>query len=122
MVLRVQVGLHTTQWELGTCCYLFRRLFGPRCPLVKDLEYLVVSIDDNLSSLSGQMDTSHRCTVLVYDVLYVINAYINTCIKAYAMADPSDTRDKTQRRSSFLIWTMVATTVGHYHPHSVIFS
>ena len=72
------------------CCYLLNRLLGAQCPLVKALDELSVTIDNNCSSLSGQMVTSHWCMALAYNVSCVFNSCLNVCIKASATADTSD--------------------------------
>lgn len=64
VILRVIFGPLTTQREMGTCLYLLRHLLGTQFPLVKDLEGLIVAIDEKIYSFSGQMVTSHRCTAL----------------------------------------------------------
>ena len=58
---------------------------GLRCPLVKYLKDLVVTINGNFSSFLRNMAMSHWCMALVYDVSYIINAHINACIKAFSM-------------------------------------
>ena len=68
VVLRVLGGDLTTQKEIGTCLYLLDRLLGPRCPLVWDLRYLIITINKNFSSFLGKIVTSHWCTALVFDV------------------------------------------------------
>ena len=65
---RVLVGPLTTQQELGTCCYLLHRVLAPWCSMVKALKDLIDAINVKPPFFSGKMVTSHRCTVLGYNV------------------------------------------------------
>ena len=93
----------TTQQELGNCSYLFHRLLGPRCPLVNALQDLIVTVEEYLSSFLVQMATINQCTAFVFGVSCVINAYLNTCIKASTTASLSDPGGRTLASSQFII-------------------
>ena len=101
--MQILVGPLATQRELGTCFYLMDRLLGARFPLVRSLRYLIITIYKNLSSLLGKMATSHRCTAFVFGVSCIINAYLNSCSKASAMATPSYLGGRTPASFQFII-------------------
>ena len=58
------------------------------------------------------MATSHWCTALAYDVICIINAYLNACIKASATAAPSDPGGRTPESFHF---TIDELDHGRYH-------
>ena len=98
---------------------------GPRCPLSRALKSLTVSINENLSSLSGQMLTSHWCMALEFDISYVINAYLNAYVKASEISAPPRIQGGKSHccySSSLMSWSTSASSVIPYLPHSVNFS
>ena len=60
------------------------------------------------------MATSDWCTALAYDVICIINAYLNACIKASATAAPSDPGGRTPESFHF---TIDELDHGRYHNH-----
>ena len=60
------------QKEIDTKTYIFNRLFGHFCPLIRAFEqHLVPFLDENFAAFKRQVDSNEKCTKFVYDLSQV---------------------------------------------------